>query len=275
MAERIEDWWARRQFSRGRSVPYDVGAYREAWGSFPMLIRQYHPELNAGIVLSQIPPAADVLLLWQCEAGHLFVATPTEQRGRPGGRRRRSAWCPDCTADAVPARVAPRPRSSATARARPPRDICAKTPAVAPGTAFVSVCAPAPASAAEAQVRAALFAALAVTPGMNAVRVSRPFFDHLEVWPDLLLPELRVAVEYDTAGRFGLEHVGPREETDRRKDRLLRAAGWEVVRLRTGALLPLGPYDIVGATTSRRGIERLIEVLRDIRGPLIVDAYRA
>src|SRR5690606_19765343 len=61
MAERVELWWARRQFSRGAEVPYAVGTYREAWASFPMLVRQYHPELNAGIVLSQIPPAADVL----------------------------------------------------------------------------------------------------------------------------------------------------------------------------------------------------------------------
>ncbi|HYP73144.1 MAG TPA: hypothetical protein VEP72_03585 [Microbacterium sp.] len=289
MAERIEDWWARRQFSRGREVPYEVGAYRSAWASFPMLVRQYHPELNAGIVLSQIPPAADVLLLWQCEVGHLFVATPTEQRGRPSGRRRRSAWCPECTAAAVPARAVPAPMVPARAGATPARAVavpatrakgrgrartCPKTPAIAVGEAFVSVCAPKPASAAEAKLRAAIFGALTVTPGMNAVRVSRPFFDHLEVWPDLLLPELRIAVEYDTTGRFGLEHVGPREESDRRKDRLLRAAGWEVVRLRTGSLPPLGPYDLSAATISRRGVERLIETLREIRGPLLVDAYR-
>jgi len=31
MPERIEDWWARRQFSRVREVPYPVGSYREAW----------------------------------------------------------------------------------------------------------------------------------------------------------------------------------------------------------------------------------------------------
>ena len=65
MVERVEAWWARRQFSRGVDVPYAVGTYREAWAPFPMLIRQYHPELNAGITLTQIPPAADVLLLWQ------------------------------------------------------------------------------------------------------------------------------------------------------------------------------------------------------------------
>jgi hypothetical protein len=280
MPERVQDWWARRQFSRGRDVPYDVGTYREAWASFPALIRQYHPELNAGIVLTQIPPAADVLLLWQCNAGHLFVATPTEQRTRPGRQRRRSAWCPECSALAIgapPRRVVgAEVIGAAVARprpARPSRGVCPKTPALAVGEAFVSGCAPRPASAVEARVRADLFARLGVTAGRNAVRVSRPFFDHLEVWPDMLLPELRIAVEYDSTGRHGLEHVGQREETDRRKDRMLRAAGWEVVRLRTAKLVPLGPYDIALSGWNRRSLDRLIDAFREIRGPLMVDAY--
>ncbi|MDT0180235.1 zinc-ribbon domain-containing protein [Microbacterium sp. ARD31] len=280
MPERVQDWWARRQFSRGRDVPYDVGTYREAWASFPALIRQYHPELNAGIVLTQIPPAADVLLLWQCDAGHLFVATPTEQRTRPGRQRRRSAWCPECSALAIgaPPRRVEGAEAVATAvarpgRARPSRGVCPKTPALAVGEAFVSGCAPRPASAVEARVRADLFARLGVTAGRNAVRVSRPFFDHLEVWPDMLLPELRIAVEYDSTGRHGLEHVGQREETDRRKDRMLRAAGWEVVRLRTAKLVPLGPYDIALSGWNRRSLDRLIDAFREIRGPLMVDAY--
>src|SRR6478736_2514996 len=109
MAERVQAWWARRQFSRGAEVPYAVGTYREAWAPYPMLIRQYHPELNAGITLTQIPPAAEVLLLWQCEAGHLFAATPSEQRDRPGRERRRSAWCPECSALANPPRIRPAP----------------------------------------------------------------------------------------------------------------------------------------------------------------------
>lgn len=75
-------WWARRQFSRGRAVPYDRGTYRAGWAAYPELIRQYHPELNHGIALSQIPLAADVLLCWECAVGHRFAATPTEQRER-------------------------------------------------------------------------------------------------------------------------------------------------------------------------------------------------
>ena len=103
--------------------------------------------------------------------------------------------------------------------------------------------------------------------------MSRPFFDHVEVWPDILLPELRIAIEYDSPGRFGLEHVGRREEADRRKDRALRAARWEVVRIRTGKLEKLGPHDLQLATMAAAGSSRCIDAFRDIRGPLLVDAY--
>lgn len=301
MAERVELWWARRQFSKGAEVPYPMGTYREAWAAFPALIRQYHPELNAGIVLSQIPPAADVLLLWQCEAGHAFAATPDEQRHRPGRERRRSAWCPECTQRARPAPALPMrdsvtvPSSGSTGvagvrgapdataqravlRARKPKApqrICAKTPTLPVGTPFVSECAPRPASAIEGQMRADLFGALALTPGLNAVRVARPFFDHVEVWPDIVLTELRVAIEYDSTGRHGLEHVGRRADADRRKDRALRAAKWEVVRIRTGKLDLLGPHDLQVSSWNRATLTRLIDTLRGIRGPLLVDPYLA
>jgi hypothetical protein len=273
MAERVELWWARRRFSKGVDVPYPVGTYREAWAPYPMLIRQYHPDLNAGITLTQIPPAADVLLCWECDTGHRFAATPFEQRNRPGRERRRSAWCPDCAVLAKPP-----PVRTPTSPPRPPRPrraraLCAKTPPLAPGEPFVSGCAPKPASAVEARLRADLFAHLSVTAGLNAVRVVRPFFDHLEVWPDILLPELRIAVEYDSTGRHGLEHVGAREQSDRRKDRLLRAAGWEVVRIRTGRLEKIGPHDLQVNSLGRRSAERLIDTFRDIRGSLLVDAY--
>lgn len=286
VAERVEAWWARRQWSKGADVPYAIGAYREAWAAFPALIRQYHPDLNAGITLSQVPPAADVLLLWQCDAGHRFAATPTEQRLRPGRERRRSAWCPECTELAAPTRVvalpmresvdAPPVPATGVLRARTPKKappLCDKTPDLPPGAAFVSSCAPPPASAVEDRLRADLFARLALTERLNAVRVTRPFFQHREIWPDLVLTELRIAVEYDSIGRHGLEHVGRREPADRRKDRALRAVGWEVVRVRTGKLEPLGPHDLQLATWNRAALDRLIEAFRGIRGPLLVDAY--
>jgi len=118
-----------------------------------------------------------------------------------------------------------------------------------------------------------LFDKLGVTPGYNAVKVSRPFFDHLEVWPDILLPELRIAIEYDSPGRFGLEHVGKREQSDLRKDRALRSAGWEVVRIRTGKLEKIGPHDLQLASLGKKSVDALLDELREIRGPLLIDAY--
>ncbi len=122
-------------------------------------------------------------------------------------------------------------------------------------------------------MRADLYATLDLTPGLNAVRVTRPFFDHLEVWPDLALPELRIAVEYDSTGRHGLEHVGKREDADRRKDRALRCVGWEVVRIRTGGLFALGPFDLTVAAWNARTRDRLMDAFRAVRGGLLVDAY--
>lgn len=114
---------------------------------------------------------------------------------------------------------------------------------------------------------------IAFDPTVNAVKVARPFFRHTEVWPDIVLPELRIAVEYDTVGRHGLEHVGKRQDADLRKDRALRAAGWEVIRLRTGKLEPLGPHDLAVSSVNAKSIARLVEQLRTIRGALMVDAY--
>jgi hypothetical protein len=148
-------------------------------------------------------------------------------------------------------------------RAKPP--VCDKTPDVAVGTAFVSECAPTPASAVEARLSADVFGRLALTPGLNAVRVQRPFFQHFEVWPDLVLNELRVAIEYDSTGRHGLEHVGKREEADRGKDRALRAAGWEVIRLRTGKLERLGPHDIQLKAWDLKGLDGLVDALCAVR----------
>ena len=360
VTESVDAWWARRQRSKGVDVPYPVGTYREAWQAYPTLIRQYHPEFNFGITLTQIPPAAEVLLLWECEVGHRFAATPEEQRSKPGTSRRRSTWCPDCASLAVHratrARRMPVPdapqvgtpfacghpgiapwtdpdadlrcllcqrleesavnRSELLARVNPARrdaladetspraryswvcaaghgtysakvesvifgsrcPVCANAragaAAVPVGEAFVSSLAPRPASRAESELRQGIRDRLDVDLSPNAVRVARPFFAHIEVWPDIPIAELKVAIEYDTIGRDGLEHLGRREEVDRRKDRLLRAVGWEVIRIRVGKLLPIGEYDLVAAGISGVLLDRVIDRLGEIRGELFVSAYR-
>jgi hypothetical protein len=171
----------------------------------------------------------------------------------------------------------PKPAAQIRERAARPRPrarpTCQRTPDLPVGEAFLSSCAPAPASAVEADLRHRLAARLAFTGGVNAVRTARPFFDHLEVWPDIVIPELRIAVEFDSPGRHGLEHVGAREESDRRKDRLLRATGWEVVRVRTGRLEPIGPWDLQASGVAGKTVPRLLETFGAIRGELFVSAY--
>jgi very-short-patch-repair endonuclease len=352
----VATWWARRQWSKGSVVPYEVGQYRSDWSRYPVLIRQFHPDLNSGIVLSQVPPAADVFLVWECDVGHRFVATPEEQRARPGGpERRRSAWCPECARLAVdrsvrepaaaseeiysgcghakderrieaadetrcplcrrldssrftreelvalaigsqrdrlasesltgrryrwqcdrghPSWEAPIAKVLEGRRCRVCRNAAVAADRVAVGEPFVSPHAPAIASAAEAELRQRIGERYLFDLAFNAVRVAQPFFAHLEVWPDIVIPELRIAVEYDTIGRFGLEHVGRTEPKDRRKDRMLRAVGWEVVRLRLGKLQPLGPFDVVCTGLTDATMRALDDAFGRVRGDLFVAAYR-
>ena len=273
MTEPVDAWWERRKWSKGVAVPYEIGTYRADWERYPALIRQYHPDLNRGITLTQIPPAADVFLSWQCDYGHIFVATPEEQRSRPGRRRRQSAWCPVCSQLANPPRIRPEPRTEYPQTLAKPTRTPPPVP-VGPGVAFLSQHAPKPSSAAEGELRQAIRDRWDFDLGCNAIALSRPFFGRLEAWPDIVIPELRVAIEYDTIGRFGLEHVGHREQADLRKDRAIRAVRWEVIRIRCGRLQPLGPFDLVAGGVSARLLTRLDERLGEVRGELLVAAYR-
>lgn len=313
MTENVENWWQRRRRSKGRDVPYAIGTYRADWARFPILIRQFLPDLNGMLTLTQIPPAADVYLLWVCAAGHRFVATPTEQRERPGRSRRESTWCPECTTAALgrPAtRSRETPARASPSTERPPdrrRGRSSRAAAIAPvgpgesvpaaerlsgavgreagsadavrgermqvGAAFFSVRAPKPSSAAEADLRARVAARLDVDLFMNAVRVRSAFHGRHEVWPDLVIPELMIAIEYDTTGRSAIEHVGLRESSDRRKDQLLRQCGWEVIRIRTSKLEALGPFDVIASGVTDAVVDQVIDRMGEIRGELIVAAY--
>ncbi|MFN4000853.1 hypothetical protein [Microcella sp.] len=288
----VEQWWQRRQRITGLAVPSPIGRYRDAWAPFTALVEQYRPERNHGLVLSQIPPAAEVYLVWVCTVGHEFVATPAEQRGRPGRTRSSRSWCPVC---ATPSLLPPAPRwprlhnsggeavetsSRMPARRVAPRhgsptpELWRSAAEVSPGEAFRSERAPRATSAAEGRLRALIAQRLDVDLSPNAVRVRSPFFGRLEVWPDVIVPELAIAVELDTVGRNGDEHVGRREGSDRRKDAVLAQVGWHVVRLRCRPLRALGPDDLVVAGVSGASVDALIERMGEVRGDLLVKAYR-
>lgn len=284
-------WWDRRRRVTGLDVPSPIGQYRDAWAPFTALVEQYRPDRNHDLVLSQIPPAADVYLVWVCSVGHEFVATPSEQRGRPGRSRSSRSWCPVCaTPSLLPAAPKwPRADNSAVrsgldavrvtrgSRRPGPRipapEAALPAEAVAPSAAFRSARASRATSAAEGRLRALIVERLAVDLTANAVRVRNPFFGRLEVWPDIVVADLAIAVEFDTVGRNGDEHVGRRERADRRKDQLLAEVGWHVIRLRCRPLRALGPDDLVVAGVSASAVDALIERMGEVRGHLIVAAF--
>ncbi len=145
---------------------------------------------------------------------------------------------------------------------------------VKPGEAFSRKRASRATSAAEGRLRALIAERLDVDLSTTAVRVRSPFFGRFEVWPDVIVPEFAIAIELDTVGRNGDEHVGRRERSDRRKDQVLAEVGWHVVRLRCRPLRALGPDDLVVAGVSAAVVEQLIERMGEVRGHLLVQAYR-
>ncbi|MGR2753480.1 hypothetical protein [Agromyces arachidis] len=108
----------------------------------------------------------------------------------------------------------------------------------------------------------------------NAVRTARMFYGRQEVWPDILVAELRIAIEYDDPGRSGRAHRGLKQGTDLEKDAALREVGWEVIRIRGGGLGPMGPYSVVCRSVTAAVADEVVRLMRDIRGDAAVDAIR-
>lgn len=106
----------------------------------------------------------------------------------------------------------------------------------------------------------------------NAVRTARTFYGRQEVWPDILVAELRIAIEYDDPGRSGRAHRGLKEGSDQEKDDALREVGWEVIRIRGGGLGVLGPYSIVCRSVTAEVADEVVRLMRAIRGDAAVDA---
>lgn len=107
---------------------------------------------------------------------------------------------------------------------------------------------------------------------VNAVRTARMFYGKQEVWPDILVPQLRIAVEYDDPGRSRRAHLGLKEASDVEKDEALREVGWEVIRIRAGGLEALGPYSIVCRNLTIAVADEVVSIMRRIRGDAAVDA---
>ncbi|RXZ67636.1 hypothetical protein ESP51_17045 [Agromyces albus] len=107
---------------------------------------------------------------------------------------------------------------------------------------------------------------------VNAVRIARMFYGQQEVWPDILVPQLRIAVEYDDPGKSRRAHRGLKEASDTEKDEALREVGWEVIRIRAGGLEALGVNSIVCRALTTGVVDEVVDLMRRIRGAAAVDA---
>jgi very-short-patch-repair endonuclease len=173
---------------------------------------------------------------WICERGHSrYTATVREVLTGPG--------CPKCLANAT----------------APAAGFEGGVPFMKPGLRLGT-------SATEQRLRVLLGERIRLPHRVNAVRISRTFYGKPEVWPDIIIPALRVAIEYDDPGRDGTAHVGLKEVSDREKDAALNEVGWEVIRVRAGGLTELGRYSIVCRSVTTAVVDRIVELLLEIRG---------
>ena len=119
-----------------------------------------------------------------------------------------------------------------------------------------------------------LFARLEVTPGFNAVRVAGRSSTTSRCGPTSCSPSCASPSSTTApAGSGSSMSAGARMSTGARTA-CCGSAGWEVVRIRTGRLEKLGPYDLQLSGTGRKTVARLLEVFGEIRGQLIVESYR-
>jgi very-short-patch-repair endonuclease len=178
---------------------------------------------------------------WICERGHSrYTATVMEVLTGPG--------CPKCQANAQ----APAARFEGG------------IPFMKPGLKTRT-------SMTEQRLRALLGERIRLPHRVNAITINRTFYGKPEVWPDIIIPALKVAIEYDDPGRDRTAHRGQKEVSDREKDAALAEVGWEVIRVRGGGLGPLGQRSILCAGITPAAVEQILQLLREIRGNEAVD----
>jgi very-short-patch-repair endonuclease len=178
---------------------------------------------------------------WICDRGHSrYTATVMDVLTGPG--------CPKCWANAQ----APSARHEG-------------------GVAFMKPGLRTRTSATEQRLRALLGERIRLPHRVNAIRISRTFYGMPEVWPDIIIPALRIAIEYDDPGRDRTAHRGLKEVSDLEKDAALAEVGWDVIRVRGGGLAELGPYSIVCTSITPALADRIIGLMRELRGDEAVD----
>lgn len=124
----------------------------------------------------------------------------------------------------------------------------------------------------EQRLRALLGERIRLHHRVNSVRIAGTFYGREQVWPDIVVPELQIAVEYDDPGRSRRAHDGLRAASDREKDAALHEVGWEVIRIRAGGLGAISPTSIVCRALTVDVVDEVVSMMRRLRGDAAVDA---
>lgn len=245
------------------------------WSGVPSVMDNWARETdsNAGLDISQVPKdLSTVAWFWQCEEGHRWREPTVGVTARRGGwtsnRNKAPRWktlarkvgaCRTCVLHAYGMRyekcghidmdlnhVNDPPIVMAgwcrACRENPPSD--------ALGAAVRARYDP-PTSREENTLRAILaeFLPLATPGEANSVVVPTTSWGARHVFPDMLIPSRRVAIEYDSPGMDGQAHSEMSQDAE--KDAVMRTVGWEVIRVRVR--LPLiGPYDVAATGPTRK-----------------------
>ena len=250
-----------------------IGSVRER---YPRLTEQFEREIdqNAGVDIDTVwPGLTTVGWYWQCDRGHRWRESIASRTHRRRWHRfgRGAAACRFCVLDDFsPTFIGCghqyRSLGDVTRSAQPsiPGRCAACTddlPALGAAVHDDSVLAT---SREERELRELLSKVVPVAPAgeANAVVVEPTSWGARRVHPDILIPTYRIAVEYDSPGQFGDAHGA--DSHDAEKDAALRAVGWEVIRVRTGGLPLLGPYDVTASGATQRAAAAVTEKISAI-----------
>jgi hypothetical protein len=274
---------------RASTVRYTPQEWRDAgkasppgthdWSHSPSIMENWARELeaNAGLDISQVPKSlSTVAWFWQCDNGHRW-REPTNgvtanrlswsyRSGAPRWKTFAGKWgaCRQCVFDAYGLRYEKcgHVDRDLTKLSNPPRvepgwcSSCRDAPVEVLGAA-VRVSHDPPTSKEEGALRSNLAKSLPLArrEEANCVVVPTTSWGARHVFPDMLIPVRRVAIEYDSPGMDGEAHSP--DSQDAEKDAALRAVGWEVIRVRVR--LPLmGPYDVAATGPTHKAAAEVI-----------------
>ena len=253
----------------------------------PTMVEQFCREIdaNGGLDITQVPRDLSVVAwYWKCDRGHRWRETTYSRLDIPMGSgrtsRRTRRWksiggtraaCRQCVLDDWGATYAKCGHADPDLNhVNKPRQVfdgwcrsCRDNAGPQLGDAFHTNHAP-PTSGAEATMRTmlGLHLPIATPEEANAVRVRPTAWGALHVFPDLLIPPTRVAIEYDSPGRWGDAHQD--DSTDAAKDQALRDVGWEVIRIRTGGLPATSRWDITASGPTLKSAHEVIAMYNRI-----------